>query len=41
MSEVRYTSLSRKFPEIAEELFAKAEQDAKDRTDSYLRLLKD
>jgi len=41
MGEVRYTSLSRKFPAIAEQLFAKAEKDAKDRTDSYLRLLKD
>ena len=41
MSEVRYTSLSRKFPEIAEELFAKAERDAQDRTESYLRLKKE
>ncbi|MCI1958448.1 MAG: pyruvate:ferredoxin (flavodoxin) oxidoreductase [Clostridia bacterium] len=41
MGEVRYTSLSRKFPEIAEKLFAKAEKDSKDRTESYLRLAKD
>jgi pyruvate-ferredoxin/flavodoxin oxidoreductase len=35
MNEVRYTSLSKKFPEIAEELFAKAEQDAMERFESY------
>ena len=40
MGEVRYTSLYRKFPEIADELFAKAEQDAKDRMESYLALVK-
>ena len=38
MSEVRYSSLYRKFPEIADELFDKAVVDAKDRLDSYLRL---
>ena len=38
MGEVRYTSLQRKFPDIAEELFAKAERDAKERTETYLRL---
>ncbi|MCI8342004.1 MAG: pyruvate:ferredoxin (flavodoxin) oxidoreductase [Firmicutes bacterium] len=40
MGEVRYTSLYRKFPEIADELFAKAEKDAKDRMESYLALVK-
>jgi pyruvate-ferredoxin/flavodoxin oxidoreductase len=38
MKEVRYTSLQRKFPETAEALYAKAEADAKDRTDTYLAL---
>ena len=38
MSEVRYSSLYRKFPEIADDLFDKAVKDAKDRLDSYLRL---
>ena len=38
MGEVRYSSLLRKFPDTAEELFAKAEQDAKERTETYLRL---
>ena len=38
MKEVRYSSLLRKFPETAEELFAKAEADAKDRTETYLAL---
>ncbi|MBR5468560.1 MAG: pyruvate:ferredoxin (flavodoxin) oxidoreductase [Firmicutes bacterium] len=37
-SEVRYTSLMRTFPEIAEELFAKAEENAKDRLESYKKL---
>ncbi len=36
--EVRYTSLSRKFPETAEALFAKAEQDSKERTAAYVKL---
>ncbi|MCI8513046.1 MAG: pyruvate:ferredoxin (flavodoxin) oxidoreductase [Lachnospiraceae bacterium] len=38
MSEVRYASLFKAFPDAAEELFAKAEQDAKDRIASYKRL---
>lgn len=38
MSEVRYTALQRTFPEIAEEYFAKAEEDAKERYESYKRL---
>ena len=37
-SEVRYSSLKRTFPEIADELFAKTEQDAKERYESYKRL---
>ncbi len=41
LSEVRYASLFKKFPALAEDLFAKAEIDAKDRMDSYLRLTKD
>lgn len=36
LSEVRYSSLTRKFPERAEELFAKAEKDAKHRYE-YLK----
>jgi pyruvate-ferredoxin/flavodoxin oxidoreductase len=38
MSEVRYSSLTKTFPEIAEELFQKAEQDAKERYESYKQL---
>ena len=41
LSEVRYASLFKKFPALAEDLFSKAEIDAKDRMDSYLRLTKD
>ena len=37
MSEVRYTSLIQTFPEVAEELFAQAAQDAKDRFETYRR----
>ncbi|MEJ6952453.1 pyruvate:ferredoxin (flavodoxin) oxidoreductase [Natronospora cellulosivora (SeqCode)] len=37
-SETRYTSLQRTFPEIAEKLFVKAEEDAKERYDAYKRL---
>ena len=37
-SEVRYTSLQMQFPDIAEELFAKAENDAKERYESYKRM---
>ena len=36
--EVRYASLQTSFPEIAEELYAKAEKDAKDRYDGYIRM---
>lgn len=38
LSEVRYASLRRTFPDVAEELFAKAEEDAKERYQTYLRL---
>ncbi|NLY77599.1 MAG: pyruvate:ferredoxin (flavodoxin) oxidoreductase [Tissierellia bacterium] len=37
-TEVRYTSLKRTFPEIAEELFKVAEEDAKDRYEKYKRM---
>ena len=36
--EMRYSSLIRTFPELAEELFVKAEEDAKDRLETYKRL---
>ena len=36
--EVRYTSLSRKFPDTAEALFAKAEKDSQERTATYVKL---
>ncbi len=38
MGENRYASLSLAFPEKAEELYAKAERDAKERYASYVRL---
>ncbi len=38
MGQVRYTSLQKAFPEIAEELFAKAEEDAKERYENYKRM---
>jgi pyruvate-ferredoxin/flavodoxin oxidoreductase len=38
MGEVRYSSLTRTFPEAAEKLFEKAEKDAKDRFETYKRL---
>lgn len=38
MGEVRFSSLQKMFPEKAEELFAKTENDAKVRRESYLRL---
>ena len=37
-SEVRYSSLLRTFPDIAEELFAKSEENAKERLENYKRL---
>ncbi len=36
-SEVRYTSLKQTFPEVAEELFKAAEEDAKERYETYKR----
>lgn len=38
MTELRYVQIQNTFPEIAEELFNKAEQDAKDRYLSYKRM---
>ena len=38
MGEVRYASLAKAYPEQAEELFAKTEQDAMERINSYKRM---
>jgi pyruvate-ferredoxin/flavodoxin oxidoreductase len=38
MGEVRYSSLRSTFPDIADELFKKAEQDARERYDIYRKL---
>lgn len=38
MGEVRYASLVKTFPEVAEELFVKSEEEALERYESYLRL---
>ena len=38
MGEVRYNSLIKQNPDMAEELFAKTEADARDRYESYARL---
>lgn len=38
MSEVRYSSLIRTFPEVSEELFALSEKNAVERLDSYKRM---
>ena len=38
MSEVRYSSLTRTFPDVAEELFEKTEATAKERLENYKRL---
>ena len=40
-TEVRYTSLKRSFPEVAEELFQEAEKNAKARYESYKRMARD
>lgn len=40
LAETRYTSLKTQFPEIAEELFAVAEKQAKERYDGYVRMAK-
>ena len=41
MGEVRYASLAKVFPELAEELFAKTEKDAKERLENYKKLAQD
>ena len=41
LGEVRYSSLKRSFPNVAEALFEKTEQDAKARYESYKRLARD
>ena len=38
MREVRYAALAKVFPELAEELFAKTEKDAKERFENYKKL---
>ncbi len=38
MSEARYSALNRTFPQVAEELYQKTEEDAKERYDKYRRL---
>lgn len=38
MGEVRYSSLKRQYPEFADALFEKTEQDAKERRESYEKL---
>lgn len=38
LGEVRYSSLVQQFPEQAEELFVKTEQDARDRLETYKRM---
>ena len=40
-SEVRYTSLRKAFPELADDLFAAAEKDSKHRYESYKRMARD
>lgn len=40
MGEVRFSSLAKLFPQTAEELFAKTEEDAKNRRKSYVRMQK-
>ena len=40
-SEVRYTSLKQTFPEVADSLFAAAEEDAKKRYEAYLKMARD
>ncbi|NLM52176.1 MAG: pyruvate:ferredoxin (flavodoxin) oxidoreductase [Firmicutes bacterium] len=37
-SEIRYTSLQKTFPDVAEELFAKTEKEAKERYATYKRM---
>jgi len=39
LGQVRYSSLAQEFPEVADKLFSLAEENAKDRLDSYRRLV--
>ena len=41
MGEVRYASLAKVFPELAEKLFDKTEKDAKERLENYKKLAQD
>ncbi len=41
MGQVRYTSLMKDFPKEADQLFVKAEKDANDRYQTYVRLARD
>ena len=38
MGEVRYSSLTKTFPETADELFTKAEKEAKEKYESYKKM---
>src|SRR5450830_129162 len=38
MGEVRYSSLTKTFPEMAEELFTKAEKEAKEKYENYKKM---
>ena len=38
MGEVRYASLKKQFPEVAEELFDRAEKEAADKIEYYKKL---
>ena len=38
LKQVRYSAVAKQFPDVAEELFAQAEQNAKERLESYKRL---
>jgi pyruvate-ferredoxin/flavodoxin oxidoreductase len=38
MGEVRYSSLTRSFPDAAKKLFKKAEEDMKDRYEGYKKI---
>lgn len=40
LAETRYTSLKTQFPDVAEELFTLAEEQAKDRYEGYVRMTK-
>ncbi len=41
MGEIRYASLTKTFPEIADELFKKAEKDAKEKYEAYKKMSED